>query len=66
MANNGKRITSWWNQEVKDGIHAKKVAYKVWIQNKANFFHSRCAEAQKSVALEIKNTRNPVLGEFLS
>ena len=26
--------TTWWNQEVKEAIRAKKVAYKAWRANK--------------------------------
>ena len=47
VANNGKKVTLWWDQDVKDSIRAKKVAYKVWLQNKANSsFHLRYAEAR--------------------
>jgi len=35
VANNRKRISSWWNKEVKDAIRAKKVAYKQCLQKKA-------------------------------
>jgi len=42
VANNDKKATSLWNHEVKDAIHAKKVACKVWLQTKADSsLHSR-------------------------
>jgi len=27
VANNGKKATPWWNQEVKDAVQEKKEAY---------------------------------------
>jgi len=33
MANNVKKVTTWWNQELKDVIQAKRVAHKVWLYN---------------------------------
>ena len=29
-----EKRTPWWNQEVKETIRAKKVAYKAWLANK--------------------------------
>ena len=31
VANNGKKVTPWWNKEVKDDIREKTVAYKAWL-----------------------------------
>ena len=28
-----EKRTSWWNQEVKEAIHAKKTAFKAWLTN---------------------------------
>ena len=36
LANNGNKVTPWWNLKVNDTIHAKKVAYKEWLQNKSD------------------------------
>jgi len=46
VATDGKNVTPWCNEEVKNAIHAKKVAYKAWLQNKTDSsLHSRYAEA---------------------
>jgi len=46
VANNGKKGTLWRTQEVKDAISAKKVAFKAWLQNKAEYsLHWRHVEA---------------------
>jgi len=55
VASNGKNVTPRWNQELKDAIRAKKVAYKGWLHNKADSsLHSRYAEARNSAALTVK------------
>jgi len=46
-----------WNQEVTDAIHGKKVAYKAWLQNKADSLHSRYAGSQKFVRNTMFRTR---------
>ena len=28
-----EKRTAWWNQEVKEAIHAKKTAFKAWLTN---------------------------------
>jgi len=33
-----KKVTPCWNQEVKDALQEKKVAYKVWLQKKSRLF----------------------------
>ena len=38
VANNCQKAISWWNQEVKDAIQTKKVAYQAWFQKKAESF----------------------------
>ena len=27
--------TAWWNQEVKEAIHAKKTVFRAWLTNKS-------------------------------
>jgi len=34
VANNDKKVSPWWNQEVKGAIRAKKAAYKAWLHKK--------------------------------
>jgi len=58
VANNGSKVTSWWNQKVKDAIRVKKVAYKAWLQKIAeSSLHSRYAVARKSAALTLKTPK---------
>jgi len=50
-----KKVIPMWNQEMNDAVQAKKVAFKVWLQNKANSSsHLRCTETRKSAALTVK------------
>jgi len=37
VANNGKKVTPWFNQEVKDGVQKKEVACKTWLPIKPHF-----------------------------
>jgi len=53
--NNGKKVTFWWNQEVKDAIKAKKVAYKAWLHNKADSLYLQYAEVRKSATKKQSN-----------
>ena len=32
----GEKRTAWWNQEVKETIHAKKAAFIAWLTNKSS------------------------------
>jgi len=67
VANNGKKVTSWWNKEVKFAIQAKKRAYKAWLQNKTDSsLHLRYAEGQKSAlrSLHSQKVQNALLGGF--
>ena len=61
VANNGKKVTTWWKQVVKDAIRAKKVAPKAWLQNKADsFLRSRYSRRRDSLLL----SRWKSVGEF--
>ena len=52
-----KKVSPWWNQEVKDAIRTKKVACKAWRHNKADSsLHSRYTEARKPAALTVKKS----------
>jgi len=46
VVNDVKKVTPWWDQEVKDAVQAYNVAY--------SYLHSPCAEARKSAALRVK------------
>jgi len=42
VASNTEKVSSWWNQEVKDACRAKEVANNAWLQNEAErYLHSR-------------------------
>ena len=50
-----KKRTPWWNQEVKEAIRAKKVAYKAWLANKSSLeLRSQYSEARKSAVTKVK------------
>jgi len=34
VTHNGKKVTPWWKQEIKDAIREKELAYKAWLQKK--------------------------------
>ena len=46
-----KKRTPWWNQEVKEAICAKKVAYKAWLANKSSLELCLQYEARKALKL---------------
>ena len=50
-----EKRTPWWNQEVKEAIRAKKVAYKAWLASKSSVeLRSQSSEVRKVAATEIK------------
>ena len=60
-----KRRTAWWNQEVKEAIRAKKVAYKVWLANKSSAeLRSQYSEARKTAATKVNLSEKRVWKEF--
>ena len=53
-----EKRTPWWNQEVKEAIRAKKVAYKAWLANKSSLeLRSQYSEACKAAATEVNCLR---------
>ena len=49
-----EKRTPWWNQEVKEAIRAKKVAYKAWLANKSSLeLRSQYSEARKAAATKV-------------
>jgi len=62
VVNNGKNVTPWWNQEIKDAIQAKKVAWNAWLQKKGDsYLCSRYAERRKCGALTVKTSKTQCL-----
>jgi len=64
LSNNGKHFTLWCDQEVRESIRAKKVAYETWFHNNAVSLYSRYAEARNPAALAVKKIQTAILGEF--
>ena len=51
-----EKRTPWWNQEVKEAIRAKKVAYKAWLANKSSLeLRSQYSEARKSAFTDARH-----------
>ena len=62
---NREKRTLWWNQEVKEAIRAKKVAYKAWLANKSSLeLRSQYSEARKAVATKVKLSKERAWKEF--
>jgi len=62
---NGKKVTSWWNQQLKDVVQAKKVANKLLLHSIADSsLDSQYAEPLKSAGLTVKQS-NINLGRIL-
>ena len=60
-----EKITPWWNQEVKEAIRAKKVAYKAWLANKSYVeLCSQYFEARKEAATKVKLSKERAWKEF--
>ena len=58
MAGGSEEKTSWWNQDVKEAIRAKKDAFKALIQNRSSSdLQFWCSEAQKSAAQAVKMSK---------
>ena len=60
-----EKRTPWWNQEVKEAIRAKKVAYKAWLANKSSAeLYSQYPEARKAAATKVKLSKERAWKEF--
>ena len=60
-----EKRTPWWNQEVKEAIRAKKVAYKAWLANKSSIkLRSQYSEARKAAATKVKLSKERAWKEF--
>ena len=58
-------LMPWWNQEVKEAICAKKVAYKAWLANKSSLeLRSQYSEARKATATKVKLSKERTWKEF--
>ena len=60
-----EKRTLWWNQEVKEAIRAKKVAYMAWLANKSSLeLRSQYSEARKAAATKVKLSKQRAWKEF--
>ena len=60
-----EKRTPWWNQEVKEAIRAKKVAYKAWLANKSSVeLRSQYSEAHKAAVTKVKLSKERAWKEF--
>ena len=60
-----EKRTPWWNQEVKEAIRAKKVAYDAWLANKSSLeLRSQYSEALKAAAKKLNCLREKAWKEF--
>ena len=60
-----EKITSWWNQQVKEAIRAKKVAYKAWLANKSSVeLRLQYSEARKATATKVKLSKERAWKKF--
>ena len=60
-----KKRTAWWNQEVKEVIHAKKTAFRAWLTNKLfEQLQLWYSAARKIAATIVKHSKEKSLKEF--
>ena len=60
-----EKRTPRWNQQVKEDIRAKKVAYKAWLANKSSVeLRLQCSEARKASATKVKLSEERAWKEF--
>ena len=60
-----KKRTPWWNQQVKEAIRAKKMAYKAWLANKLSLeLRLQYSQARKASAIKVKLSKERAWKEF--
>ena len=60
-----EKRTPWWNQEVKEAIRAKKVAFKAWFLNKLSVeLRLQYSEALKVAAIKVELSQKRAWKEF--
>ena len=60
-----EKRTPRWNQQVKEAIRAKKVAYKAWLANKSSVeLRLQYSEARKAAATKVKLSEERAWKEF--
>ena len=65
VAGDREKRTSWWNQEVKEAIRAKKDAFKAWLQDRSSsHLQSRYNEVRKAATLAVKKPKEKSWEEF--
>ena len=58
VAGDSEKRISWWNQEVKEAIRAKKDAFKAWLQDRSSFdLQSRYTEVRKAATSAVKKSK---------
>ena len=55
---NAQKRTRWWNEEVKQAIKNKKVAYLKWLQQQTSEAKERYQEAKKEANRVVRQARN--------
>ena len=61
---NEKRI-DWWNQEVKEVIRARKIAFRAWLTNKSSEqLRLQYFAARTTAATIVKQSKEKSWGEF--
>ena len=55
---NAQKRTRWWNEEVKQAIKNKKVAYLKWLQQQTSEAKERYQEAKKEAKRVVRQARN--------
>ena len=55
---NAQKRTRWWNEEVRQAIKNKKVAYLKWLQQQTSEAKERYQEAKKEAKRVVRQARN--------
>ena len=53
-----KKRTKWWNNEVKEAVRKKKVAYIVWSQQKTSEAKEEYLKAKREAKMVVRNVQN--------
>ena len=53
-----QKRTKWWNNEVKEVVRKKKVAYIVWLQQKTSEAKEEYLKAKREAKRVVRNAQN--------